>query len=254
MAQPNVEVANENSAENIFAMESFTTPPVIPDAPIETLETAETALEPTSASIAESKIDEQLENAINSIIQQDPDMICSTDEIMSIETPIAMEINENSVSESLNQAITSLEEPSVQVDFSSPMDISTELPATVVSGNSTPNKTQALISPTTPSVAKERKRRIIIDDDDESPTFNPLRSTKKMRGKNRRKNLMLKKQQHKAQLLLTSSTDKPNEAAVFTSPEAIVSTVHFFFVYLFIHSRRIKSFFFHLSHTQNLSL
>lgn len=90
------------------------------------------------------------------------------------------------------------------------------------------NDSSALVTPTTPSVPKERKRRIIIDDDDESPTFNPLRSNKKIRGKNRRNkhNLMLKKQK-KAQLLLTPSSafgDKTSENAIFTSPEVVVST------------------------------
>lgn len=92
------------------------------------------------------------------------------------------------------------------------------------------NDSSALVTPTTPSVPKERKRRIIIDDDDESPTFNPLRSNKKIRGKNRRNkhNLMLKKQK-KAQLLGLQSTpsssfaDKTNENAIFTSPEVVVS-------------------------------
>lgn len=84
-----------------------------------------------------------------------------------------------------------------------------------------------LVSPTTPTVPKERKRRIIIDDDDESPTFNPLRSNKKIRGKNRRNrhNSMLKKQK-KTQLLSTSLSSfvvKTNENAVFTSPEVVVS-------------------------------
>lgn len=88
----------------------------------------------------------------------------------------------------------------------------------------------ALVTPTTPSVPKERKRRIIIDDDDESPTFNPQRSNKKLRGKNRRNkhNLMLKKQKKAALLLSTPSSstsfiDKANENAVFTSPEVLVS-------------------------------
>lgn len=85
----------------------------------------------------------------------------------------------------------------------------------------------ALVSPTTPSVPKERKRRIIIDDDDESPTFNPQRSNKKLRGKNRRSkhNAILKKQK-RSQLVSTISSsfsDKANESAVFTSPEMVVS-------------------------------
>lgn len=81
-----------------------------------------------------------------------------------------------------------------------------------------------LTTPTTPSVPKERKRRIIIDDDDESPTFNPQRSNKKIRGKNRRNKNNLKK---KAQLLSTPSSsiaDKTNENVIFTSPEVVVST------------------------------
>lgn len=94
------------------------------------------------------------------------------------------------------------------------------------------NDSLALVTPTTPSVPKERKRRIIIDDDDESPTFNPLRSNKKRSGKNRRNkhNLMLKKQK-KTQLLSTLSTpssafaDKTSENAIFTSPEIVVSTI-----------------------------
>lgn len=89
------------------------------------------------------------------------------------------------------------------------------------------NNLPSLVPPTTPSVPKERKRRIIIDDDDESPTFNPLRSNKKIRGKSRRNrhNLMLKKQK-KTQLLSTSLSSfvvKTNENAIFTSPEVVVS-------------------------------
>lgn len=214
VSQPNVEV-DIKCEENTFAVEELAPPPVLPDISVEAL-------------IEESKIDQQLVNAINSIIQPDTELALST-EITPTATPIAMDMSENSFSESLpNQMIPSLEETPVQADLSLSMDTSTELPSTPISGNVTPSKICALglISPTTPSVPKKSKRRIIIDDDDESPTFNPLRSTKKMRGKNRRKNLMLKKQQRKAaQLLLTSTTDKPNETAVFTSPEAIVSTV-----------------------------
>lgn len=83
----------------------------------------------------------------------------------------------------------------------------------------------ALVSPTTPTVPKERKRRIIIDDDDESPTFNPQRSNKKIRGKNRRnKHSAFLRKQKKTQLLSAISfSDKVNESAVFTSPEMIVS-------------------------------
>lgn len=93
-----------------------------------------------------------------------------------------------------------------------------------LSGHTSTKKPGLLTTPITPSVPKERKRRVIIDDDDESPTFNPLRSTKKQRGKGRQKrqSLLLKKQQ-KAQLL--SPSDKTNESALFTSPEGIVSNL-----------------------------
>lgn len=107
--------------------------------------------------------------------------------------------------------------------------LSVEQTSTSVTENLLMNNMPTLVSPTTPSVPKERKRRIIIDDDDESPTFNPLRSNKKIRGKNRRNkhNSMLKKQK-KIQLLSTSSllfSDKTNENAVFTSPEVVVSSI-----------------------------
>lgn len=157
-----------------------------------------------------SKSSEHLEDVPTSMQQitaSDPIIITSNT------APIPMDISENNTNETneLSENVST-----VVMNASS-----TELTATPISSHSTVDKIMGLTSPTTPSVPKERKKRIIIDDDDESPTFNPLRSNKKIRGKNRRSrnNLLLKKR--KCQLL--SSSDKLNENAVFTSPEGIVS-------------------------------
>lgn len=211
---------DESIAENAFAVDSILAMPELMDLPIVE---------------SELKDDEQLDNSID-LIQPEPILTAAgTMTITSTtEAPIAIDINDcNEVSPV--QLIPSLEPvlPIQLMDLELPMDISpTEFPATPLSGGSMIDKAVDIASPSTPSVPKERKRRIIIDDDDESPTFNPLRSNKKIRGKNRRnrQNMLLKKQR-KVQLL--SPTDKTNENAVFTSPEAIVSVLlHFFFVFV----------------------
>lgn len=235
ISQSTVEVATEPSAENPSIEESV---PVIP----ELSALPEVPIETASKTLTEQqKSDEQLENAIKSI--QPAETLTIPTAISPAPPAIAMDMSEISMNETSNQTTpTTLLQTSIEMnDLTMPMDVTTtELTTTPISGNSTPNKMPGqLISPTTPSVPKERKRRIIIDDDDESPTFNPQRSTKKIRGKNRRKSLMLKKQQRKSQQLLSASiaatinaaTDKPNETAIFTSPEAIVSVLIFLSVY-----------------------
>lgn len=201
---------DENIVENAFVMDSLSAMPELMDIPF-------VASEP--------KNDEQHENSID-LIQPEP--ILTASETMTItsnaEASIAIDINESNEVSPI-QLTPSLEPAPMQMDLYLPMDISpTELPATPLSGNSMIDQAAGMTSLTTPSVPKERKRRIIIDDDDESPTFNPLRSNKKIRGKNRRnrQNMLLKKQR---KVHLLSPTDKTNENGVFTSPEAIVSSV-----------------------------
>lgn len=208
--------SEEASLDNSFAMESLSLP-----AP--TLDTLD------EISLSQSKSVDHFENMTVDTVQQ-TDLMTSAGKI-TITSPImsvAMSITEDNVNaiELQNQSVLSLEQETVQLNESIAMDVSPELTATPTTGqHMTIDK---LISPTTPSVPKERKKRIIIDDDDESPTFNPLRSTKKSRSKNRRKNLLLKRQQRKAQLLSPTSSaliDKANENAIFTSPEGIVSII-----------------------------
>lgn len=160
----------------------------------------------------------QIKDMTDSTQSSDLSIPC-TIKISPTTAPVAVEISENIINE-LHQSNMSAENETTQIDLDIIMS-PTELITTPIPGNSTMNKTISLTSPTTPSVPKERKRRIIIDDDDESPTFNPLRSNKKIRGKNRRRqnSLMLKKR--KIQVL--SQSDKTNENVVFTSPEGIVS-------------------------------
>lgn len=194
--------------------------------------------------------DAQNEVQTSSILTEIPDQIIE-EAIGLSESPTISEIN--SATAAISTQITPSEENSFDcnviespVEMESPMkqsqnDESSVLLDAIMSIEQTNtsvtenrlmiNDSPALVTPTTPSVPKERKRRIIIDDDDESPTFNPLRSNKKMRGKNRRNkhNLLLKKQK-KAQLLSTpcssSFIDKANESAVFTSPEVVVRIEH----------------------------
>lgn len=231
LTQPNDEVSEEIPT-NSLTEEPISAVPVLsvlPEAPIEV----------PPVIVDDQQIDEQLENAIKSI--QSDEITTTPSDISPGITPVTMDVCENnSVYETPSQTILAIQETPIQDDLSTPMEITpTELITTPVSSSSV-EKTPCLVSPTTPSVPKERKRRIIIDDDDESPTFNPLRSTKKIRGKNRRKSLMLKKQQGKAQQLLSASiaatinaTDKSNETAVFTSPEAIVSG-SFIYIVIFV--------------------
>lgn len=165
-------------------------------------------------------------------------------EINSTPTVISTQItqsNENSydcniVMESPVQTVFSIkqcqddDEPHMLMDTTMPIEQTNTSVTENLLINNSPTAATVLLTPTTPSVPKERKRRIIIDDDDESPTFNPLRSNKKLRGKNRRNkhNSMLKKQK-KTQLLSTPSSsfiDKTNETAVFTSPEVVVSILN----------------------------
>lgn len=133
---------------------------------------------------------------------------------------IASDINVNDTTESPVRTVISVENEVSEKGSSLVMNTS-ELTATPVSGHSSIDIQVGLTSPTTPNVPKERKRRIVIDDDDESPTFNPLRSSKKIRGKHRRNrnSLLVKKRKHQ----LLSPSDKVNENAVFTSPDGIVS-------------------------------
>lgn len=247
LSQSNVEVAEEGVEIPLIEESVLVVPALsqLPEAPIETSTTSTTLTE-------QQKSDEQLENAIKSI--QPAEILTIPTAVLPALTPapapapataptlapIAMDVSENSANETSNQTTTpTLLQSPVQLSdltMAMPMDVlTTEITTTPVSSNSSLNKMPGqLISPTTPSVPKERKRRIIIDDDDESPTFNPQRSTKKIRGKNRRKSL---KQQRKSQQLLSASiaatinaTEKPNESAVFTSPEAIVSIYLFLFI------------------------
>lgn len=124
--------------------------------------------------------------------------------------------------------------------ITSPLMVSDFIASTNNSSLSNDSKIIMAASPTTPatdgmssivttpstSAIKDRKRRIIVDDDDESPTFNPLRSNKKSRGKNSRsRKSLLNRKQRKMQLLspplpLDRSAD---ESMMFTSPERIVS-------------------------------
>lgn len=214
MSQQDVQ-ADEPSLDNSFVMETHS-------APAPSLDIPDEIVSPQSKSV------DHLENVITDTVVQQTDLVTSagTITITSPILPIPMEISENSMNESPNQSMLPLPNEMIQMDESVAMDVSTELTTTPTSAHTSIDKSIGLISPTTPSVPKERKKRIIIDDDDESPTFNPLRSTKKSRSKNRRKQLLLKKQQQKAQLLSPSSSvlgDKANENAVFTSPEGIVS-------------------------------
>lgn len=152
--------------------------------------------------------------------------------IITSTTPsIAADISVNNTSESPIRTVISVENELCQTGSSLVMNAS-ELIATPVSSHSVVDHTVDLASPTTPNVPKERKRRIIIDDDDESPTFNPLRSNKKIRGKNRRSRngLLLKKQKHP----LTPPSDKVNENTVFTSPDGIVSIMSNILIYIHI--------------------
>lgn len=182
----------------------------------------------------ESKTENHIENTTSPIQQSSTALTVSNTLTPTLPVPSTL-INMSEINKMPLEQIPLLEPSISQIDTSIAMDTSPliELPVTPVSENVMINKTPALISPTTPTVPKERKRRIIIDDDDESPTFNPQRSNKKIRGKNRRNrhNLLLKKQQ-KAQLLSQSFADKQNEAAVFTSPESIVSRAVEIFIYL----------------------
>lgn len=207
--------------------------PVVPsaallDIPIETPSTL------TPPTLTTSVSTDQVEDVVNSV--QGPTMLTASETmtITSSTEPIAMEISASEINileTPPTQAILPPENDESKLNSSAEIDISSiELTETPMSEHSTVDKVAGLISPTTPSVPKERKRRIIIDDDDESPTFNPLRSNKKIRGKNRRNRNMSKKQRKAAQLL-SQSSDKTNENSVFTSPEGIVSTV--FFVYLY---------------------
>lgn len=207
--------AEEPNLNNSFASETLPTT----DPPLDT---------PDENSSSQSRVIDRLEDVVPEQVQQTEILTSAgTITIISPIVPVSMDVSGNNTSESPNKSVLSIGNETVQLNENVPMDVSTELIATPTSGHTTIDKTIGLTSPTTPSVPKERKKRIIIDDDDESPTFNPLRSTKKSRGKNRRKQLLLKKQQRKAQLLSPSSAalgDKANESAVFTSPEGIVST------------------------------
>lgn len=164
---------------------------------------------------------DQLEDPNNSI-ETSVLSASSTMVIPSTTTPIAIDTSEQYFTESHQLS------PSFENGPSHVIDSDITPPATNVTDSPIPSNLTVsqiipgLTSPTTPSVPKERKRRIVIDDDDESPTFNPLRSNKKIRGKNSRsRNSLLKKR--KGQLL--SPSDKANENVVFTSPEGIVSTI-----------------------------
>lgn len=231
IVKPDVPAVEEPSLDNSFTMETLSVPP------LEIVD--EISLTQTQ------NIDQRVEDVvpIESVASVPP--IQQTDILTSAGTititspilPIAMDTSENSISESPTQPVDqSIEQEAIQSIEN--INVSSQLTVTPTSGHVTMDTAIGLISPTTPSVPKERKKRIIIDDDDESPTFNPLRSTKKSRGKNRRKQLLLKKQQQKAQLFSPSGLalgDKTNESAVFTSPEGIVSTQ------ILIKNQRIQS-------------
>lgn len=208
MSQQNAQTEEPRSEiDTIVVSEllSSTTPPL--DTPIETFPE-----QPNNHDDTESLMQQTLTSS-------------GTMAITSTTPPIAMDINEDNIDESPNRSIQSLgnDDAGQSIDLNVAMDVSsTELIATPVSGESITDNTLCLISPTTPSVPKERRKRIIIDDDDESPTFNPLRSCIKVKGKNRRsRNTLLLKKQQKGQLL--SPSNNTDESAVFTSPEGIVS-------------------------------
>lgn len=207
----------EPSLDNSFALETLSVPP---------LETVNEVSLTQSPDIEQRVEDVVTAESVASVQQTDLLTSAGTITITSPILPIPMDTSENSIGESPTQPLVqSMQHEAVQSIENA--NASSQLTATPTSGHAMMDKAIGLISPTTPSVPKERKKRIIIDDDDESPTFNPLRSTKKSRGKNRRKQLLLKKQQRKAQLLSPSGLalgDKANESAVFTSPEGIVST------------------------------
>lgn len=155
--------------------------------------------------------------------------------------------------------ISTVADSSNVMDVSLSIDTEMEIPSAVtptttlsnliIDGDSPSASTTGCTTPTsalTPTALKERKRRIVVDDDDESPTFNPLsRSTKKMRGKNRRKGSLLKQKQRKMQLLI-ATPDKANESAIFTSPESIVSTTKqktlFTHTNYFLHCKKVHLF------------
>lgn len=220
MAEEPLQV-NEQSMENILTVGQLSTTPPLFDGPLE-----------MPPSPTPSKSIDPLENAV-----QQTEVLTSQDTIAITPTaaPIAMDTSENDlniIDDSPQQTVVLLETDQIQLNSNAAMDIPlTGITITPPSGQSIGDIAIGLASPTTPSVPKERKRRIVIDDDDESPTFNPLRSNKKIRGKNRRhRHGLLSKKQRKAQLL--SPTDKTNENSVFTSPEGIVSSffppfVHF---------------------------
>lgn len=177
------------------------------DIPLPVIPKNEPMVDILTVSSENSKQLDDISNSIQQITASNPITITSNT------TPIPMDISENNTNES-NELSQKGSSPVMNAS-------STELTTTPVSGYSTVDKVIDLASPTTPSVPKERKKRIIIDDDDESPTFNPLRSNKKIRGKNRRSRNSLLLKKRKSQLL--SPSDKLNENAVFTSPEGIVS-------------------------------
>lgn len=222
---------------NLEAMYAVGEVPVVPsaallDIPIET----QPALTPPT--LTPSVSTDQVEDVVNSVQGTTVLNASETMTITSSTEPIAMETSASEINivetPPTHVTILPLENDESKLNSSAEIDISsTEITETPMSAHSTVDKVACLISPTTPSVPKERKRRIIIDDDDESPTFNPLRSNKKIRGKNRRNRNMSKKQRKAAQLL-SQSTDKTNENSVFTSPEGIVSTVFCVCVYISI--------------------
>lgn len=204
---------NEQSMENILTVGQLSTTPTLLDVPLE-----------MPPSPTPSKSIDPLENSV-----QPTEVLTSQGTITITPTaaPIPMDTSENDldiIDDSPQQTVVPLETDQIQLNSNAAMDIPlTGITITPPSGQSIGDNAIGLASPTTPSVPKERKRRIVIDDDDESPTFNPLRSNKKIRGKNRRsRHGLLSKKQRKAQLL--SPTDKTNENSVFTSPEGIVSS------------------------------
>lgn len=190
------------------AQNEIETPSIIPKSPDQNIE--------ATISLSESPI----------ILETHSTTATTTTQI----TPPIENVNDCNVMESPMETISSIESSQYDEAANELMDgimPIEQTPNTSLIEHPLMNDSSALVTPTTPSVPKERKRRIIIDDDDESPTFNPLRSNKKIRGKNRRnkQNLILKKQK-KAQLLSTPSSsfaDKTTENAIFTSPEVVVS-------------------------------
>lgn len=176
----------------------------------------------TSSNIPKSP-EQNLEETINLDLSESPsisEMNCTT---VTPQTTSSIEnVCDNDVIESPVETISLIKQDHNNTNALINAILPVEQTPNSVTENQLINNVAALASPTTPSVPKERKRRIIIDDDDESPTFNPQRSNKKLRGKNRRN----KQKQKKTQLLSTPSlsfADKTNENAVFTSPEAVVS-------------------------------